>query len=359
MSRSGQGVSGLVINIVHVSAFTIKLEVLWPWLLPSAMAVLLAALWVIRSRQAGGGSAVSRSEPPPGLSPAAAGALLSENVNARHIAATIFDLALRRHLTIREAKTPSSILTGRDFLFGQLTDHWNELNLNHYEVRVLSTLFGSGVRPSMSTLRTWKAFARVWPLAGKAIIDELIGLEYFRSDPRRLRRRSGLLAAALAAVTPLLPLLAMYWRGSPAWLWSAAGATACLAPLCLAFMLLMPKRTAAGNLACGQVKGFRRYLRHAERFQPPPEVFAKYLPYAIALGETWRWANYFRGRPMDGICWFQGGVDHGAGLDPEVLKRDIEHFIHLLKTALSAPLGHRDSQRHYLGVGPGAAKRPW
>lgn len=75
-------------------------------------------------------------------------------------------------------------------------------------------------------------------------------------------------------------------------------ATGALTPV---FADLMKAPTKAGREVMDQIEGFKKYLSVAERhrleaFHPPkqtPELFEKYLPYALALGVENQWSEQF------------------------------------------------------------------
>ncbi|MBN2676176.1 MAG: DUF2207 domain-containing protein [Alphaproteobacteria bacterium] len=77
--------------------------------------------------------------------------------------------------------------------------------------------------------------------------------------------------------------------------------TLLIAILNLTFIRLMPAPTIAGQRATELIEGFRLYLETAEKLRleglhPPditPDVFEKYLPYAIALEVENAWAKNF------------------------------------------------------------------
>ena len=69
------------------------------------------------------------------------------------------------------------------------------------------------------------------------------------------------------------------------------------------FHHLFKRPTAPGRAALDEIEGFRRYLSVAEEDRlnlenPPertPELFEKFLPYALALGVQQLWAEQFSG----------------------------------------------------------------
>jgi uncharacterized membrane protein len=79
--------------------------------------------------------------------------------------------------------------------------------------------------------------------------------------------------------------------------------------------------TREGRRVLDQIAGFKQYLSITERerldrMHPPedtPELFEKYLPYAIALGVENRWADRFAGvlaaaaaQGQQGFAWYSG-----------------------------------------------------
>jgi uncharacterized membrane protein len=83
----------------------------------------------------------------------------------------------------------------------------------------------------------------------------------------------------------------------------------------------MSAPTAKGRQVLDRIAGFKHYLSVTERerldrLTPPkdtPELFERYLPYAIALGVENRWAKRFAGvlaaaaaSGQQGFAWYSG-----------------------------------------------------
>jgi uncharacterized membrane protein YgcG len=94
-------------------------------------------------------------------------------------------------------------------------------------------------------------------------------------------------------------------------------------PLVVSCFWWIAAPTKDGRAVLDQIAGFKQYLSITERErldrmtapQDTPEVFEKYLPYAIALGVENRWANRFasvlaaaqaRGQGQQGFYWYSG-----------------------------------------------------
>ncbi len=83
----------------------------------------------------------------------------------------------------------------------------------------------------------------------------------------------------------------------------------CIAALVI-FRNIMPKRTPYGNEMLGKIKGFRRFLKLAEKPQleslvmQNPEYFYNILPYTYALGVSDVWINQFESIAIEAPHWY-------------------------------------------------------
>src|SRR5438046_4113486 len=110
--------------------------------------------------------------------------------------------------------------------------------------------------------------------------------------------------------------------------WSVTGVQTCALPICappitivvagalsaavvFAFGWVMPARTAAGTQALEGVLGFEEFLARVEsdriaRVEKTPEMFEKFLPFAMALGVEQKWARAFEGICQKPPDWYRG-----------------------------------------------------
>jgi uncharacterized membrane protein len=78
--------------------------------------------------------------------------------------------------------------------------------------------------------------------------------------------------------------------------------------------VVMPKRTKEGVLALEEIKGFKLFLSvtETERLKfhnapaKKPELFEKYLPYAMVLKVEKEWAKQFEGLFTEPPTWYEG-----------------------------------------------------
>jgi len=95
-------------------------------------------------------------------------------------------------------------------------------------------------------------------------------------------------------------------------------------PLVASAFIWIDAPTKEGRAVLDRVAGFKQYLSITERErldrmtapQDTPEIFEKYLPYAIALGVENRWADRFAGvlaaaaaSGHQGFAWYAGSSD--------------------------------------------------
>ena len=78
------------------------------------------------------------------------------------------------------------------------------------------------------------------------------------------------------------------------------------------FGWFMPAHTEQGTRALENVLGFEDFLAHVEsdRFNrtiKTPEMFEKFLPFAMALGVEKNWSKAFQGFMTQPPGWYQGG----------------------------------------------------
>jgi uncharacterized membrane protein YgcG len=125
-------------------------------------------------------------------------------------------------------------------------------------------------------------------------------------------------ATALALGAPIIPLaLQSGW-------WQPLVLPLLSLPLVVSAFMWIDAPTKEGRAVLDRIAGFKQYLSITERErldrmtapQDTPEVFERYLPYAIALGVENRWAERFAGvlaaaaaQGHQGFGWYSGSSD--------------------------------------------------
>jgi hypothetical protein len=166
-------------------------------------------------------------------------------------------------------------------------------------------------RPVVTLSESQNFFYLHKTILSECIFDALIAGGYYARRPDRMRQfymGVGILMGVLLA-------LVGRFLTAPTTPWSTWILSSILTALIImGFGSFMPARSVAGARALGKVRGFVDFLGrvekdHIERLEKTPQLFEKYLPYAMALGVENRWAQAF-GRITVQPKWHRGrGVD--------------------------------------------------
>ena len=283
----------------------------WPLAIPIPVFLLAFTMWRKRGRDPKGRPIAVQYEPPAGLTPAEAGTLIDNSADLRDITATLVDLAVRGYLQIEEREESKllSWLTGRDYVLRLQTPPAGAAELAPHERRVYDGVFsGRGTIVMLSQLEA--EFYRRLPGIKTDIFDRLLQRGYYHARPDRVRLRwvvMGILIGALIAVIGGGLAGAFLLTPVP---FVLAGLL--VAIILVGFGLVMPARTEAGARALEGVLGFEEFLQRVEAehlkriIVGHPEMFDKYLPFAMAFGVEKKWARAFEGIYTQAPTWYVG-----------------------------------------------------
>jgi uncharacterized membrane protein len=286
----------------------------WPLGTPIAVFVLMFWLWSRVGRDPARLPVVVRYEPADGLTPAEAGTLMDESADMRDITATVVDLAVRGHLRIEEREDESlfGLITRREYVFHRLEAPADAGRLESHEARVLAGIFPGGVaEQKLADLEN--EFYKHLPGIRDGVFARLVERGLYRSRPDRVRIHWMVGAALLGvAVMMLGGAVAGRLNLTPV----PFGVAAVLSGLIVAvFGRIMPARTVAGARAHERVLGFEEFLRRVEEpsfaRMRTPEMFERFLAYAMAFQVERKWTRAFEGIYREPPRWYLGG-DGGA-----------------------------------------------
>jgi uncharacterized protein (TIGR04222 family) len=287
----------------------------WGLLIPIPVFAGMLSLWRRRGRDPDELPVQVRYEPPEGLSPAEVGTLVDERPDMRDLTAAIVDLAVRGYLRIeeREEKRLLGLFTDREYVFHRVKDRAAWLELTPHERRLLDGLFEGDARETkLADLRN--DFYRNLPAIKDAVYDHLVTRGLYAARPDKVRARWLAGAGILAALqVPVAVLLGVKFGLSPVPFVVGGLASAAIVAF---FGWHMPARTVKGARLAEQVQGFGEFLRRVEkdRFErviKTPELFERYLPYAMALQVEDRWARAFQDIYREPPTWYVGNY-HGT-----------------------------------------------
>jgi hypothetical protein len=275
----------------------------WVVLLPLGWLVFLIRRYRIAGRDPDPGAPVMVTyDPPPGLTPGGIGTLIDERVDSIDITATVVDLAVRRHLTIRTEQEDRlfGLLTSEETVFTREPVEGKDGLLPH-EQAVMNGLFANGDEVRAADLKN--KFYTHLPRIREALYEQLTTKGHFEASPEAVRTRWILLGIAAGVGTGLLAVGWMALRGvrAPAGVVVPIVTGAVTSILFWSFAKAMPRRTTKGAQARQWALGFQEFATRveADRLErsvaDPRRAFEALLPYAMALGVADEWAGKFEG----------------------------------------------------------------
>ncbi len=298
-------------SLERVSQF---LESNWPLVVPIFAFFGMFWLWWTRGRDPRLRPITAQYEPPDKLTPSEVGTLIDNSVDMKDITAAIVDLAVRGYITIEEKDKSSmmGLMHNKDYVFHLKKSFAENASLKPHEQELLSGMFGSGsgAGETVSLDDLHNQFYRYIPSIKNRVFESLVGNGYYKRRPDSVR--SGYIAGGV-----VLGFLSI-WGGVP--LSNFLGmaplpfimAGILTAAIVCVFGWFMPARTISGARALEGVLGFEDFLAHVEsdrfnRMIKTPEMFEKFLPFAMALGVEKNWSKAFQNIYTQPPSWYQGG----------------------------------------------------
>lgn len=268
-------------------------------------------------------------EPPKGARPGEIGVLMDATADNRDITATIVDLAVRGHLTIKQ--------TGKkDFTFTRADGHDDLID---YENTTMSELFREARGVTTQDMRD-KEYSSMLSSIRTGLYGRVTKeLRWYSQSPRLIR--VGVVAGGIALICAggglgfLLGIIG----------WGLVGVAVAVVGIgVLIRNNAFGRRTAEGSAVLAQAKGFELYLTTAEadqiRFEEGIDVFSRYLPYAMVFGVADRWTKVFEQLAADGRYTFSPYwyVGYGYGLGGGFGMGDLSGSLNSLASSVSSSI---------------------
>lgn len=220
-------------------------------------------------------------EIPDGLPPMQLALLDTNGVFAdKMIAASIVDLAVKKHITIEEIKKTWA-LGKNDYLLSEIAPQGSAIRLTEPESVLLNEIFKTGKPVKISDLK--EKFYLSIPTIRRVAVNQLVADGDIANE--------GLSFKKIFLISGFLILWLMVFfinYGLVAILSVAAAAI-----ILIIFGLIMPKRTPKGAELNWRIQGFKLYMKTAEKyrqqFNEKENIFEKFLPYAMVFGMAKLW----------------------------------------------------------------------
>jgi uncharacterized membrane protein YgcG len=281
-----------------------------PLAVPPLVFFGMLRLWRARGRDPELAPIATQYEPPAQMTPAELGTLIDGKPDMRDITATIVDLAVRGYLHITEGEDSRffGLFSSRDYTFTlkKPRSEWNALKA--HERDMLGALFeGSADSVDLSDLKN--KFYTHLPGLRNSLYGMLISSGCYTGRPDRVRMLYIVLGVVLGGLLAAVGGGAMAAYGMQPLAGVIAGVLSGL--IIVGFGFFMPSRTVRGTRELEKVLGFQEFLARVEsdrfeRMVKTPEMFEKFLPYAMALGVEDNWARAFEDISKEPPQWYTG-----------------------------------------------------
>lgn len=247
--------------------------------------------------------------PPMAIPPAIVGALCSQKVGPREIAATLIDLALRGDIVIVDRE--------RGFEFGK---NRFDKRLLGFEKVLLSKIFNKNISSDQLEIEQRinnHLYSKKISIVSSGIYTLATRLGYFKVNPQALHAKYRFIGIAAFFVALGGFVSSLVWFTDPAYIvffWIGMMVSALIISMIAS---RMPVRTIIGQEVLSNWLAFKKYLSNPELIpfsENNQEIFQKYLPYALVLECEAAWANRFSKHNFITPDWF---LTEKAGLGLE------------------------------------------
>ena len=313
----------------------------WPLVAPMFAFVVMFYLWWTRGRDPRLRPIAAQYEPPDQLTPGEAGTLVDSSVSMRDITASIVDLAVRGYIVIEEHQKDQllGLMHRKDYNFIVKKDRSEWASLKDHEQELLDGIFVTG-KPgesvAMSSLENH--FYVNLPSIKNSLMDSLVEHGYFLRRPDSVR-------AGYMGIGVVLGFLIAFGGTSLGQRMGMAPLTFILSgiltgAIICAFGWFMPAHTEQGTRALENLLGFEDFLVHvdADRFNrmvKTPEMFEKFLPFAMALGVEKNWSKAFQDVVKQPPDWYRGS-SYGPNFYPMIFANDMGYMSSMASSAMSS-----------------------
>ena len=320
-------------------------------ILPVGTFVMLFLLWLMIGSDQRFGKAPDFTlgapwQPPRELTPAELGTVMDETCDDEDIIATIFDLASRGYLAVRETLQHGAIGYGtKDYEFSQPAQPVAGI-LKAHEDLLINVIFTGRNKSYLSDMRGY--FYDYMSIFRKQIFSTLVKDKFFARNPqtdRSLFTNTAACVLALGAglfaysefITATYKVISYGVIASGVLIFFAAG--------------VMPKRTRKGVAVIEQSHLFEHFILHAPdedleaALEHDPTIFYRLLPYTLVLGMAEFWAARFKHLVKEYPPWYtslEQVEGDSAPFDLELLVKEIVASVRAIDRAATT----RPEQKH-------------
>jgi uncharacterized membrane protein YgcG len=299
----------------------------WPLLLPVFVALIMFWIWYTNGRDPRLRPIAAQYGPPDQLAPSEIGTLVDNSADMRDITAAIVDLAVRGYIVLKERSESHmmGLYKSQDYSFILKKPRSEWTSLKPHEQSLLDGIFVGQAEEVVDMADLHNVFYKSLPIIKNQIFGQLVDRGYYLHRPDTVRSTyigAGVVIGFLAVWGGAAIGRSLGMAGAPfiiAGIFSAA--------IICGFGWFMPARTNSGTRALEGALGFEDFLAHVEsdrfnRMIKTPEMFEKFLPFAMALGVEKNWSKAFANIYTQPPSWYQGG-NFSSGFYPYLFVNNI------------------------------------
>jgi uncharacterized membrane protein YgcG len=357
----------------------------WPIYIPVGVFILMFYWWWTSARDPERDAITVQYEPPDNLTPAECGTLVDAKVAMSDITATLVDLAVKGYLIIECQDQNLQLGIMKDYILHlkKPSGDWNELK--PHEQQMLRGIFvpenpalmllarlqdvSKNLPPAfaqitgamaMSAAQQYPAipaqyaaavseashatselenvplpkvalsdlqnrFSLHLPIIRNYIFDALRKNGYYLRRPDQHKQGIVVLGFLVGFLMLLLGNVLASMTATAPLPWIVAAVVSGII-IAVFGMFMTAGRTVAGARAYAKVLGFEEFLGRVEkdqieRLEKTPELFEKYLPYAMALRVEKKWVQVFSSIGVQPPQWYQGAS--GSSFQPSLFVNDL------------------------------------
>jgi len=347
-----------------------------PLILPFLAFMLGFRQWRRKGRDPEARAIAVQYEPPEDLGPAEVGTLVDHRAEMHDVTATLVDLAVRGFVHIQQVEEKTlGIFSHTEYTFHlkKPREAWD--GLSTHEERYLSALFkhtgstpsggtkgalfgskgdaeppaeaveGGGEGPTYGTVELSdlkNKFYKDLKKIRKALYEQLVDKGHYDRDPEAAKgiwMGGGVVLLAGGIGGAIWAIDSGAFNLDPVTLGIAGGLSGLIL---LVFGQIMPARTVKGARAREWALGFKEFLERVEeprykRMITSPDMFERYLSYAMAFKVESKWAKAFEGMYTEPPQWYSG--PHGAHFHASSFTSDLS----AMSTAASSTMSSSPS----------------
>ena len=274
----------------------------WTLFAPFVVFFLMYRLWSKKGRDPKGrGTIIAQYAPPDKLAPAEIGTMVDGSADNKDVSSTIIDLAVNKFLKIKRTEEKGFLgMKSTEYTFTKLKNEDPERN---FEKEVMTGIFDGDKEKKLSDLKN--KFYKTLQSVKSQLYKDVTEKGYYAKNPNTVFGMwiviaivgGGMLAGFFGAIQGGWGVFSGIVSGI----------------IMLIFGWLMPAVTQKGALLKENILGLKDFLAVTEtdrlKFhnapEKNPEMFEKFLPYAMVLGVENEWAKQFEGIYNQQPDWYE------------------------------------------------------